>query len=214
MRSEEKIKIDLSELTSEILNSVHEFVAIIDLEGGIIYLNRRAQVVGRFSNKKAAGRDLSEYWQDKGLWKAKVEQILQSRTPEAYEAEFLDSSGRSHDMKVTVVPLRNARGELIAIGVIGTDLDEIRNLRAELDNRDEELKACIRERDLFVSSILHDLRTPLISVQGFANLLVKRYTDRLDERGIQYLDRLKREADRMDRCIQDLDPGSRVGHSG
>ncbi len=89
------------------------------------------------------------------------------------------------------------------------DLSEVSKLRDDLRQRTEELEACTKELEAWTWAIFHDLRAPLISVQGFANLLVKKYRDRLDEKGIEYLDRLKREADRLDELLQDLANKSR-----
>lgn len=84
------------------------------------------------------------------------------------------------------------------------DLSEISRLKDDLRQKTEDLQACRRRLEALVRAISHDLRTPVISVQGFANLLYKKYRDRMDEKGIQYLDHLKREADRIDRILQDF----------
>ncbi len=202
-RGKQDNTIDLSELAVEILNSVNDIILITDLEGRIAYVNRRAEAIGGYSPGKILGQPLSAFWRDGGQWEAKMAKVLQSQSREEYEEEFSDRSGGKHLVDVTMIPLKNDQGELNAIGIIGRDITEIRKLEIELNSRAGELEGSLRELETLVHTLSHDLRTPLISVQGFAKLLAKKYGDRLDEKGIDYLDRLKREADRIEGVLQD-----------
>ncbi len=84
------------------------------------------------------------------------------------------------------------------------DRSEMRRLKDELRQKTEDLESCRRQFDALARAVSHDLRTPVISVQGFVNLLLKKYSDRMDDKGIQYLDYLKREADRIDQLLKDI----------
>ncbi len=88
---------------------------------------------------------------------------------------------------------------------VNTDISEMERLKDELRQKTEDLESCQRQLEALAKAISHDLRTPVISVQGFANLLLKKYRDRMDEKGVQYLDHLKREADRIDRLLREID---------
>ena len=92
--------------------------------------------------------------------------------------------------------------------------DEVRRLNAELEKRVQErtaeLTAANRELESFAYSISHDLRAPLRGIDGFSKLLTDEYRERLDEQGIDYLDRVRRAAQRMGTLIDDILELSRV----
>ncbi|GAX40303.1 two-component hybrid sensor and regulator [Tolypothrix sp. NIES-4075] len=73
----------------------------------------------------------------------------------------------------------------------------VRERTAEL----EEVNASLKE---FAYSVSHDLRAPLRSIQGFAQVLQEDYTNELDATGIGYLQRIQSATKQLDRLIQDL----------
>jgi light-regulated signal transduction histidine kinase (bacteriophytochrome) len=58
--------------------------------------------------------------------------------------------------------------------------------------------------------VSHDLRAPLMSVHGFAELLLRDYTNSLDQSGQKHLQRIRDGAKRMGSLIEDLLSLSRV----
>ena len=60
----------------------------------------------------------------------------------------------------------------------------------ELERRVMELKTANKDLKAFSYSVSHDLRTPLIAIQGLSRRLLEKYADYLDEKGQQYLRRI------------------------
>jgi len=101
------------------------------------------------------------------------------------------------------------------IGQIMTDLTErsrslrqIRDLNTMLEEKVKErtaqLEASNLELQTFTYSVSHDLRSPLRSLDGFAQLLAKDHAQRLDEEGLHYLERIRQSSGRMAELINDL----------
>ncbi len=66
------------------------------------------------------------------------------------------------------------------------------------------LEASNKELESFSYSVAHDLRTPLRSLNGFSQLLLDSYNDKLDADGKRYLNRIKESGLRMSELIDDL----------
>jgi light-regulated signal transduction histidine kinase (bacteriophytochrome) len=77
--------------------------------------------------------------------------------------------------------------------------------------RTAELEAANRELEAFSYSVAHDLRAPLRGIDSFSQMLLDQYQERLDERGVGYVDRVRRCARRMAGLIDALLALARVG---
>jgi two-component system sensor histidine kinase/response regulator len=74
----------------------------------------------------------------------------------------------------------------------------------------EAHKRTLGDLEAFNYSVSHDLRAPLRPLDGFSNILLEDYGPSLDEKGRDYLQRIRAAARRMGELIDDLLELSRV----
>jgi signal transduction histidine kinase len=91
------------------------------------------------------------------------------------------------------------------------ELESSREARQTLDEQTVELRRSNAELEQFAYVASHDLQEPLRKVASFCQLLEKRYGDKLDERGTEYIRFAVDGAKRMQVLINDLLTFSRVG---
>lgn len=90
---------------------------------------------------------------------------------------------------------------------------ELREAFESLRQAKESADAANRELEAFSYSVSHDLRTPLQSIDGFSLALLEDYGNLLDERGSDYLRRVRSATQRMGQLIEDLLRLSRLTRS-
>jgi two-component system, sensor histidine kinase and response regulator len=86
-------------------------------------------------------------------------------------------------------------------------------LEQTLQQRTAALEAANRELEAFNYSVAHDLRAPLRGIDSFSQLLIERYSQRLDHEGLAYLNRVRAAASRMSQLIDALLSSAQVGRS-
>jgi signal transduction histidine kinase len=109
------------------------------------------------------------------------------------------------DIRAIAVDVENMRQRIV------DELEATRSARATLDEQTLELRRSNAELEQFAYVASHDLQEPLRKVASFCQLLEKRYGDKLDERGIEYIGFAVDGAKRMQVLINDLLTFSRVG---
>ncbi len=104
---------------------------------------------------------------------------------------------------------------------------ELERVRAEADlaryrehlehlvaERTVQLEVTNKELEAFSHSVSHDLRAPLRAINGFSQALIEDYAVKLDATALDYLNRVRQGALRMDELINDLLKLSRVTRQG
>jgi signal transduction histidine kinase len=87
---------------------------------------------------------------------------------------------------------------------------KVTKLNDELRRRNTDLETTSKELEAFSYSISHDLRAPLRGLNGFSQVLVEDYGDRLGDEGKNLLQRIRAGSQRMGQLIDDLLNLSRV----
>jgi PAS domain S-box-containing protein len=119
-----------------------------------------------------------------------------------YEARGLNREG-----EILWIKRRNTliefKGRPAILGNI-VDVSERKLAEEELRKTNEDLKS-------FLHVVTHDLKNPIITIQGFSARLLKRYRGVLEEKGAGYIHQIRSSARRMEILVSDLMALSIVG---
>ncbi len=121
------------------------------------------------------------------------------------EQVLLTASGGKIPILKTVVPVILAGRKHLLESFV--DISDRKRAEEELRKTNEELKH-------FVNVVSHDLKNPIMSIQGFSFLLLKKYKGTLDEKALSFLQHIEASARRMGALVSDLLDLSRLGSVG
>ncbi|MDI7261604.1 MAG: ATP-binding protein [Thermodesulfobacteriota bacterium] len=86
--------------------------------------------------------------------------------------------------------------------------EEIKKLNENLEfrvlKRIEQLEALNKELEAFCYSVSHDLRTPLLVIEGLSRNLLEKYSNCLDAKGQHFLSIIRSTTQKMVKLIEDL----------
>jgi signal transduction histidine kinase len=85
---------------------------------------------------------------------------------------------------------------------------------SEVEDRVRQLAASNAELERFAYVASHDLKTPLRSIISYSQLLERRYRDRLDSDGVEFLAFIMQGGQRMSDLIDDLLDYAKISHPG
>jgi signal transduction histidine kinase len=89
--------------------------------------------------------------------------------------------------------------------------DELLDAQELLVRHASDLEFANKEMEAFSYSIAHDLRAPLRALNGYSQLLLEEYEDRLEDDGKDYLERIRKSSLQMTVLIDNLLKLSRMG---
>jgi PAS domain S-box-containing protein len=182
----------------EVFDQSADAIVIGDLEGRVVEWNRRAEELFGWGADEIVGRPASVLWgaEDEEDARAMLDAVLRGGRHPASEASRRRKDGSTVSVEVSAAPLADESG-----AIFGT----IRTYRDITARKEVE-----RMRADFVAMVIHDLRTPLTAVRGFAETL-SEYGEELpaDERR-RYLAILLEESKRMASLVSEFLTAARV----
>jgi signal transduction histidine kinase len=96
--------------------------------------------------------------------------------------------------------------------------EEVRQLNQTLErrvqDRTQSLRQAVAQMEEFSYSVSHDLRAPLRAIQGFAQVLVQDYAEKLGQEGLAFVQKILAAGSRLDRLTQDVLTYTRVTREG
>lgn len=107
--------------------------------------------------------------------------------------------------------LSNDYGKVAGAICTARDITEQRRLEQEREDLLQELSDKNAELESFVYTVSHDLKTPIVTIEGFIGALREDYGNLLGPEGEKYLGRMTGATQKMEALINDLLDLSRIG---
>jgi PAS domain S-box-containing protein len=179
-----------------IIDSSDDAIIGKDLDGTITSWNQGAEAIYGYSADEVVGKSISilipahQVDEVPGM----LERIKGGEKIHNYENARVRKDGGSIDVSLTISPVKDEAGRVIGAATIARDISELKQAQREAERLKEE----------FFALVSHDLRTPLTSVKGYADLLLTGEGGDLTDKQRLFVEAIARNSSRLERLVGDL----------
>lgn len=188
-----------------LLENAGDAIVSTDANDKILSWNRAAEVIFGYSKEEAIGMSLAilapqNHPTELQDLRTKVELTGAMRNLEVRRRR---KDGSIFNVALAVSPIKDTDDQTIGFLYIAKDITEAKRYERRLRQLDHM-------KSDFVSNVSHELRTPLTAIKGSVDNMLDGITGSLNERQSRYLVRIKSNADRLGRLINELLDLSRI----
>lgn len=184
-------------------------------EGEVVFANPAARQLFEPGGGTVEGRIIEDFvparWRDGHV--AHRQRFLQAQASrsmgEGLDLFAVTGEGNEFPAAISLHPHPGPAGTVVVVSI--TDLTELARARDAARAQAQALERSNRDLEDFAHVASHDLQEPLRKIRAFSDRLTERCAESLDPRGLDYLRRVQRSSQRMQRLIDDLLEFSRVG---
>ena len=213
-----------------IVDSSEDAIISKDLNGIITSWNRAAEKLFGYTAKEAVGKPITMLMRATEAVEEPtiLAKIARGEKIEHHETTRVRKNGELVQVSLTISAIRDASGKVIGASKIARDITEQKRIEGDLlesrrqlaayagtleqrvAERTKRLEETIGELEAFSYSVSHDMRTPLRAMQGYSERLLSVYRDQLNEEGRHHLERIAKNASRLQLLVRDILTYSRV----
>ncbi len=191
----------VSSLNRYLLESSAGAVVTINSDGIITTFNPAAETIFDHDARGVVGRHFTDLFPIHESNKALVDMILlgiEKETPtSADNVTVMTDKGKKVAMRIRTALLGGEEGKLLEVVASFRDLREIKEIRGEMERINR-----LASMGSLVAGLAHEIRSPLGSLKGLAQLLQEDITDKGGK--AEYIEVIIKEIDRLNRVVEEL----------
>lgn len=177
----------------DVLYSLNELVIVVDQDNRILLVNPMVRSLLNLPEEEIIGKPIEEL----GLPENILTQVRRvANSGEALEIELRRDGETPQILKSNLVPMRTNDGRVSGVIVVLRDITQERELQ--------------QMKEDFYSMITHDLRSPVASLLGFADLLANEYLGPLTPEQREAVETIVRSAQHLQELVNDFLEYSRI----
>ncbi len=189
----------------DLFDNMQDIVCRIGGEGKITALNRAgARVLGFESPEDLIGRKLKTFYVSRSEWTRFEKELGERGFLEDHIVHLRRKDGQALAMSVNAHIRLDGRGWPAGIDGVFRDVSERARMEAQLQSYASDLEKKNEELESLIYSITHDFKSPLLVVGGMVTRLHRIASSCLGEKGLQYLEWIRINVNKMERMVTDL----------
>jgi len=189
----------------KVLENISNAVFVLDNEGHFQSANHQLEVITGYTEKDLLYRPIKILFSTE--MNPRIQHLLYRVLYENakiidFETEFICKNNDKRYILLSVIPLEKD-GQIQIVGS-ASDITLQKMNEIRLKHYAHQLQQSNRDLEEFAFVASHDLKEPLRKISAFSSRLIEKYSNSLDEAGIDYLHRLYKASLRMQKLVSDL----------
>ncbi|RFZ85600.1 PAS domain S-box protein [Mucilaginibacter terrenus] len=174
---------DRQAMLAAIIDSSHDAIISKTLAGIITSWNGSAKRMFGYDESEVIGKHISILIPTDRLNEENIiiSNIASGKKVDHFETIRLRKDGSEINISLTISPIRDATGKIIGASKIARDITEQLEIREKLRQYNEELEKINSYKDEFIGMASHELKTPLTSLTGYLQLLLRNVQNDKDK---------------------------------
>jgi len=197
-----------------ILENIEDGYFEVDLAGNFTFFNPSLCRILGYPREEMPGmnnRVFMDAENAKKVFRAFNKVYVTGIPTRGFEWETIRKDGARTYLEVSVSLVARPGEKPTGFRGIARDVTERKQAEEERERLLAEIAAKNQELESFVYTISHDLRAPLVSLDGFYSLLKRESQNQLGEQGQHYLERIRANVAHMNTLVTELLELSRIG---
>ena len=188
---------------SAIASSINAIV-FIDLTGDVTYVNPSfINMWGYDSEEEIMGKPAVKFWHGKGLY-VEVMDAMFDKGGWVGELVAEKRDGSLFDVQLSANMVKDEENNPICMMASFVDITERKQAEEKIRQQNIQLKELDELKSNFINVTSHELRTPIASVKGYVQMLLRQTLGEITDEQKKGLEVVLRNTNRLDRLIQDL----------
>ncbi len=201
------------------LDVARTIIVVIKADQRISLINKKGCEILGYSEYEIVGKNWFDLFVPARMRDSVKETFGKLISGEIQPVEHFENPVVSRQGEERIIAWHNAiledkYGKIIATLSSGEDITERKRAEEKLMQKTEELERSNTELEQFASMVSHDLKEPLVSLGGFAEILREKYEDKMDARAQALVSRIINGSRRMEFLIKDLLAYAKVNTAG
>jgi PAS domain S-box-containing protein len=200
-----------SSVLKAIFASMEQGVVFIDDQNRVVYCNPAAGRIRNIQQIEMVGHSILRFHPSKSHSKVLniIEELRSGNVRGHHRMNIQMVEGKFYDNTYSAV--WGPKNEYLGVIVVTHEVterkkadDELKEALVKLQSANEELKHLDQLKDVFLSNVSHELKTPMISVMGYLGMILKEKVGSLTEQQRGFLETSYKNLLKLERRIDDL----------
>lgn len=212
-RKESELALAQSELKyHQLFEESAEGIILMDHKGTFFECNSMAEKILNFTKKEIVGKNYKDFQQylvtDLAFFRVYLKKANQGQATEPFDLEAISSLRGTVWLRCTITRINYGKERVNQLVI--HNITDKKKLESMLQQENEKLRQLDTMRKNFIFTATHELKTPLVSIYGASDFLIKMMPEKIDENLKHLIDIIHKGAVRLKALVDNMLDASRM----
>jgi len=207
----------LNQFQESIIDNANVWLSVMDVSANVLVWNKAAEAITGYSREEVIGHDKIWAWlspdegqYQRGVTDKGVSLIEGAVFVQNFETVIKRRDGNTRTISWNPHDLLDNTNNPVGSIALGRDITDQKRYEEKIKKQNVQLKKLNRIKSDFLNVTSHELRTPMVAIKGYVQLLSDMSLGEVTEKQKKALDIVLRNTIRLNNLVQDILDVSRL----